>query len=109
LGYGIPDEEAIILCTIQAAKIPSLNVAIVEKDEEFHKSFKEFCPEDKLTFEKLPSRSLHENSLVPKYVMMHTEVSLLSWSEEVFESLDTEKRVIEMRGLQKPKHACVSL
>ena len=42
-------------------------------------------------------------------MMMQTEESLLSWSKEAFESLDTEKRVIEMRGLQKPKHACVSL
>ena len=97
------------MCTIQTVKIPSLNVAIVEKDEEFHKSFKEFYPEEELTFEELPSRNFHKKSLDSKYAKLHTEVSLYDWSEEVFESLDTEKRVIEMRGLQKPKHACVSL
>ena len=109
LGYGIPDEDAIKLCTIQAAKIPSLNVAIVEKDEEFHKSWKEFCPEDKFTFEDLPSRSFHEDSPERKEMMMQTEESLLSWSKEAFESLHTEKHVIEMRGVRKAKHACVSL
>jgi hypothetical protein len=109
LGYGIPDEEAIALCTIQAVIIPSLNVAIVEKDEEFQKSYKEFCPKDKFTLEDLPSRSFHEDLPEWKEMMMKTEETLLSWSKEAFESFDTEKRVIEMRGLQKPKHACVSL
>jgi hypothetical protein len=109
LGYGIPDEEALIMCTIQATTIPSLNVVVVEKDEEFQKSFKEFSLEDKFALEELPSWAFHVKALQPVYVMMIIQEDLLRWSKEVFESLDTEKHVIQMRGLQRPKHACVSL